>query len=1073
MEWAGLADLGVGNSTGSTPVNTSFPFTVDIPCCLKASDGGIAAQIRIRDTASSGLDNQLRLFVEIDAFSFLLRRVELPQPGDESELLYVGFAALPLAGSSLDGLNATLIVETRNPGEVLFFQDFLFSPILEFVAEDCTSTSSPGPATSTTTTTSLPFECTGFPSVVSPPPADGSVVEVGNSTGSTPVNTSFPFTVDIPCCLKASDSAGGGGIFAQIRIRDTASSGPDNQLRLFLEINAFSFQLRRVELPQPGDESELLYVGVAEALPLAGSSLEALNPTLIVETRNPGEVLFFRFSPVLEFVVGGKKSMVELVVGGGDLQTFLAWDCTSTSSPGPATSTTTTTTLPFVCPSSELVELSEERQVGPKQVFELVLAPPSKAQREETAISFRIDIPCCANGTLIVRVLIDGPGPEDDTLQLIVESEDATVSVELLDPVAIPLDNNGMPGLYEYRQRIDVTGNDSPGDFGFISLKKGSDEDLVGYSLDNKTFNLIISTLQRGTFRGAKVQFGVKDCGVSSTPSPTTTTTTTTTPFVCPPSELVELSGERQVGPNATLKARERVETNISFRTDIPCCGNGSMIVKVVLRGDVIRGDEFSDETLELMVVSEDEAVAVEFLDLRATRIDDPGGGLFEYVGRIGDGLISLAKSGSLAPDEDLVGYSLANKTFNLIISTFQPGTFLRGSVEFDLKDCGVSSTPSPTTTTTTLPSEPRLQELVTERDPKFTRCADGDISAGDALVGKSLASEDFALIIFATIPGTFLQGFVEFGVEDCPSSTPSPTTTTTTPSVCSSRKRVELPGETQVGPQSGSVFELISAAGSRLSPPGVVETRIDFQTNIPCCADGDISAGVVIDGERDDSLELYVESQDQTVDIELFPLTISAATDSSTINYTGTSEVAKGLPNRPNANFNRTSFLAFPISNEFSLLSLSMFFRFADALVGKSLASEDFALIILATIPGTFLQGFVEFGVEDCPSSTPSPTTTTTTTTSLPSDSGLLNHPKGDVRRFVRPFDHPFSIFFPFMLLFFIFFFFFFIFFFFFLFVFFFFFFFFLFVFFFFFFFFFFFVLFLTKNIVTKIDRT
>eukprot|EP00435_Cladocopium_sp_Y103_P020303 s1591_g4.t4 len=328
-----------------------------------------------------------------------------------------------------------------------------------------------------------------------------------------------------------------------------------------------------------------------------------------------------------------------------------------------------------------------------------------------------------------------------------------------------------------------------------------------------------------------------------------------------------------------------------------------------------------------------------------------------------------------------------------------------------------------------------------------------------DALVGKSLASEDFALIIFATIPGTFLQGFVEFGVEDCPSSTPSPTTTTTTPSVCSSRKRVELPGETQVGPQSGSVFELISAAGSRLSPPGVVETRIDFQTNIPCCADGDISAGVVIDGERDDSLELYVESQDQTVDIELFPLTISAATDSSTINYTGTSEVAKGLPNRPNANFNRTSFLAFPISNEFSLLSLSMFFRFADALVGKSLASEDFALIILATIPGTFLQGFVEFGVEDCPSSTPSPTTTTTTTTSLPSDSGLLNHPKGDVRRFVRPFDHPFSIFFPFMLLFFIFFFFFFIFFFFFLFVFFFFFFFFLFVFFFFFFFFFFFV--------------
>eukprot|EP00435_Cladocopium_sp_Y103_P033423 s2931_g8.t1 len=106
---------------------------------------------------------------------------------------------------------------------------------------------------------------------------------------------------------------------------------------------------------------------------------------------------------------------------------------------------------------------------------------------------------------------------------------------------------------------------------------------------------------------------------------------------VCPSSELVEFSGERQVGPNETLKPRERVETNISFRTDIPCCGNGSMIVKVV-----IRGDEFPDETLELMVVSEDEAVAIEFLDLRAIRIGDPGGGLFEYVGRRGEPWIFL-----------------------------------------------------------------------------------------------------------------------------------------------------------------------------------------------------------------------------------------------------------------------------------------------------------------------------------------------------------------------------------------------------------------------------------------------
>ena len=52
-------------------------------------------------------------------------------------------------------------------------------------------------------------------------------------------------------------------------------------------------------------------------------------------------------------------------------------------------------------------------------------------------------------------------------------------------------------------------------------------------------------------------------------------------------------------------------------------------------------------------------------------------------------------------------------------------------------------------------------------------------------------------------------------------------------------------------------------------------------------CADGQISAGVLIDGGLDAFMELYVESQDEEVFIELSPLTVAERPDRS-ISYSG-----------------------------------------------------------------------------------------------------------------------------------------------------------------------------------------
>eukprot|EP00435_Cladocopium_sp_Y103_P054691 s620_g17.t2 len=178
---------------------------------------------------------------------------------------------------------------------------------------------------------------------------------------------------------------------------------------------------------------------------------------------------------------------------------------------------------------------------------------------------------------------------------------------------------------------------------------------------------------------------------------------------VCAGTKLVEIpGGDIQVGPGpngfqlaSVVDARgtEREETRIRFEIDIPCCATGDIIVRAVIQGDSSRGE---DESLQFIVESED--LFLEYPgDIAVTPIN-ASGGVFQYwtMKGFGDGLklLSLQRF-SPFPEADLAGYSLASKTFDLIIDTAESGTYLQGSVEFGLKECGPSST------TSVMPSEP------------------------------------------------------------------------------------------------------------------------------------------------------------------------------------------------------------------------------------------------------------------------------------------------------------------------------------------------------------------------------
>eukprot|EP00435_Cladocopium_sp_Y103_P060713 s676_g22.t1 len=416
------------------------------------------------------------------------------------------------------------------------------------------------------------------------------------SASVDPVNKSFPFTVDIPCCID-------GDIDVEVVIFDFMGAGIDPQLRLFLETATGSLPIPVVERNNM-DPPILIYRGHLDDDNLVGFSLEDQSFSLIIETR------------ITAFLLSGAQMLRVLVK-----------DCTSTSQTlttsvaGPPSTTVSTTVSTIGCPSSELVELSGpiELEVGPREIRELAsvedkdkvgpesiaLASLTNSRKDDnkevtfTHIPFDIDIPCCANGTVIVKVTIDGP--LDEMLELWVENDEVFVDLPLPNP---PI---AKPGGLEYiaitddsidvRQRLFSKKSSSE-----VRDRTRQDEGLAGYSLASKTFELIIRTSQRGTFLRGSVEFGAEECR----------------PFDCNTGFIDGvLQDPFQVDPG--------VPDIIRLPINIDCCWSGFFTVELIFADpDKI----VSESDIQLFVRSDDGPVPLE--------IDFAGGATFTEPGVFG-----------------------------------------------------------------------------------------------------------------------------------------------------------------------------------------------------------------------------------------------------------------------------------------------------------------------------------------------------------------------------------------------------------------------------------------------------
>eukprot|EP00435_Cladocopium_sp_Y103_P053390 s620_g17.t1 len=334
---------------------------------------------------------------------------------------------------------------------------------------------------------------------------------------------------------------------------------------------------------------------------------------------------------------------------------------------------------------------------NPSIVGTAVGPPPGGSNPTTTSISFFVPRPACCIRILVVAFLVQAE-QSDENYELSLETPFGLVPPADVYLVRPPFPLNGSnPATFLYEAQ-------------YVSLN------FDGRPAATVVAHFTTSVAGNITDRGAPNSILIPpvltprlSVRVVACPDTTTSTTSTTTSIVCAGTKLVEIpGGDIQVGPGpngfqlaSVVDARgtEREETRIRFEIDIPCCATGDIIVRAVIQGDSSRGE---DESLQFIVESED--LFLEYPgDIAVTPIN-ASGGVFQYwtMKGFGDGLklLSLQRF-SPFPEADLAGYSLASKTFDLIIDTAESGTYLQGSVEFGLKECGPSST------TSVMPSEP------------------------------------------------------------------------------------------------------------------------------------------------------------------------------------------------------------------------------------------------------------------------------------------------------------------------------------------------------------------------------
>lgn len=267
-----------------------------------------------------------------------------------------------------------------------------------------------------------------------------------------PVNTSIPFTVDIPCCI-------GGAIDVLLVINDGLRwKGIDSHLRLFVA-NGVTLEIPVVARDSSGAPI-LIYSGRLDDSTLLGSSLEDLQLSLIIETSKFAQIEDCCGAPKLDVIVKDCTST----------------STTSTTSTGPTATSTTTTTTPFDCN----IRIFQGTVEGPFQVI--------GDQNVPDVIPLPIDIDCCWDGFLDVVLSFDSEFPVNSFVKLSVQSNDGPEPVDImLEPFT------GNPGAI---------------------IAWGAFPPEPTFSLKGRSFFLVIKDSGPIRVGDVRASVGVKPCGV-------------------------------------------------------------------------------------------------------------------------------------------------------------------------------------------------------------------------------------------------------------------------------------------------------------------------------------------------------------------------------------------------------------------------------------------------------------------------------------------------------------------------------------------------------------------------------